>query len=307
MFLSSLRSIATTLQRHAEKLARSPLMWLATKLAKHFVLAVLKTGPMPRHVGLIMDGNRRYSKDHNIPVKDGHAAGSDALVSVLHACHGAGVREISVYAFSIDNFRRADDEVNALFALMRDKLRLLCNPGGFVDTEDARLRIIGNKLMIPPDLLADFEAIENATASHTTHCLNVCIPYTARDDMAHAIRAVATQRAANAVAKGHISEQLLADNMYAGRATAPLDLLIRTSGHGRLSDFMLWQCAANCEIRFVATLWPDFRFLSTCRELLGWSFRRHGDAVRVAVGITPERRHTSLRSLPAAPPLASVH
>ncbi|KAL7664060.1 Alkyl transferase [[Candida] zeylanoides] len=237
-----------------------PLVTYGVGIAQDMILSVMKNGPVPRHVALIMDGNRTFARNNKLPLKDGHNAGAQTLVQVLDVCFRLGVEHVTVYAFSIENFNRSKEEVDTLFELLRDKLDGISrNEDSYTLQNKVRVKIIGNKTLIPLDILKDLETIEARTStSESKRALNVCFPYTSRDEITHAIRQIAQRTVNGGIDPKDIGVKDLHDALYSGPDTPPLDLLIRTSGHTRLSDFMLWQCNSNCTIEFVNTLWPDF-------------------------------------------------
>lgn len=212
--------------------------------------------------------------------------------------------EVTVYAFSIENFNRLKEEVDTLMELLRDKLTYLTvYDDSYARANQVKVRIIGNRSMIPVDILEDLEKVEHITdVALYPRTLNVCFPYTSRDDIAHSIQKVCE----NKTPKDAISVKELDTNMYMGASSAPLDLLVRTSGHTRLSDFMLWQCTHNCKIEFVDTLWPDFKFITLYCILLKWSYYQHKDAKTKGKAKSPIDKIFDITSLPPAPPLASV-
>lgn len=173
-----------------------------------------------------------------------------------------------------------------------------------------RVRIVGNKSLIPADILADLEVIEEKTNTPTSvRILNVCFPYTSRDEIVHSIRAIADRYKQHEIVADDITTKLIEDYMYMGPESPPLDILIRTSGHTRLSDFMLWQCTENCTIEFVDTLWPDFKFLSIMKILLKWSYKKTIQLEEEAVlGKEPPLPDlpNSFKQLPPPPPIVSV-
>lgn len=217
------------------------------------------------------------------------------------------VPEVTVYAFSIENFNRPKQEVDTLLGLLRDKIqRMQSYEKSYVRRYKVRVKIIGNKSMIPADILADLEDVEARTnLPDSKHTLNICFPYTSRDDMTHAIKMVSNEIQSHSISKDEVCEQSLTDNMYFGANSLPLELLIRTSGHNRLSDFMLWQCTTNCKVVFIEELWPDFKFLSLYAILLQWSFQKHTEENGKRKKIHPDGFvHVDLRALPKAPPFA---
>lgn len=241
---------------------------------QEIIISILKTGPIPKHVAMIMDGNRTFAKKRNLSLKQGHTAGAESLVKVLDTCFRLGVKVVTIYAFSIENFNRSKEEIDTLFGLLRDRLKLLAdNENSYSKVNKIKIRIIGNKTMIPEDILQDLEKIEDKTNLETNEkILNVCFPYTSRDDIVHAIKQASHQRTNGVVEKDNITLDYITDNMYFGPDSPPLDIMIRTSGQNRLSDFMLWQCNYNCTIEFVDTLWPDFKFLSLIMILMKWGY-----------------------------------
>ncbi|ODV78260.1 putative dehydrodolichyl diphosphate synthetase [Suhomyces tanzawaensis NRRL Y-17324] len=277
-------------------------------LFKDGMIAVMRTGPVPKHIALIMDGNRRYAKTKQLPLEEGHSAGAESLVDVLNVCYKVGIEQVTVYAFSIENFNRPKQEVDTLFGLLRDKLRFLSqNEESFASQNKIIIRILGNRSMIPADILHDLEFVEAKTKDFDTKkVFNVCFPYTSRDEIAAAIRSVVEARKSE-----EITIDSLNASMYFGPNSPPLDILIRTSGHQRLSDFMLWQCNYNCTIEFVQTLWPDFGFYSITKILLKWSYYKALQLEEESfTGMKKNpTKHVSdiLKLLPPPPPFASVN
>lgn len=215
------------------------------------------------------------------------------------------IKEITVYAFSIENFRRPAEETEMIFSFLTERLKFLASsPVGL----QARIRIIGNRSLIKPEVLAELDKIQQESDKpHKKHIFNICVAYTSRDEIAHAIQTCAVEREAMTISKESITAAHLENKMYFGPDTNPLDVLVRTSGHTRLSDFLLWQCNLRCVINFLQTLWPDFKFLDLYWILLSWSYSRYHGQKRYA--ITPASHHAAsidLRRLPPCPPLASV-
>lgn len=300
----------TLIQNVIDSLRRIPFSWIIVLACQEIFISIMSTGPVPKHIGLIMDGNRRFAKKRDISLAAGHAAGATSLLSVLETCFRVGVTNITIYAFSIENFHRSPDEVNTLLELLRDRLTFLSQyDESFARLNQIRIKIIGNVPMIPPDIMRDLRKVEELTDfANATRYLNVCFPYTSRDDITSSVRKICQQREESGFPKEAIDEQMLTHNMYMGSKTPQLDLLIRTSGHNRLSDFMLWQCTENCMIEFIDTLWPDFKFFAMFLVLLKWSFYKQREIDhRIALGKTnAEPSSIALSSLPPAPPFASI-
>lgn len=291
-----------------------PLFAYFVGFVEDFVISIIKTGPIPKHVAMIMDGNRTYAKKHRLPLKEGHFAGANALVKVLEVCYKVGIEQVTIYAFSLENFNRSKEEVDTLFALLRDKLKVMSEHEDlYARYNKVRIRIIGNRSFIPEDILKDLENVEETTKDFgSKKTLNVCFPYTARDEITYAIKTIASKRVSGELNdRNKITTKTIEKNFYFGDDVPPLDILIRTSGHTRLSDFLLWQCTTECTIEFPDVLWPDFGFISIMSILFKWSYYRtiqieeeaiRGKEPRVQEVIPP----VLLKELPNPPPATSV-
>ncbi|CAK9436820.1 uncharacterized protein LODBEIA_P13420 [Lodderomyces beijingensis] len=277
-----------------------------------FIISIVKTGPIPRHVAMIMDGNRTFAKRHRMPLKEGHFAGANALVKVI--CYKIGIEHVSIYAFSLENFNRPKAEVDTLFGLLRDKLRMISQyDDSYARYNKVSIRIVGNRKYIPEDILKDLEWIEDVTKTkNASKVLNVCFPYTARDEITFAIKSIVEKRVQGEIeSRDKIGAKTIESNFYFGEDVPPLDILVRTSGHTRLSDFMLWQCSTDCTIEFPEALWPDFGFVSIMSILMKWSYYKtlqleeltmRGKESEVQEAAVP----VLLKALPQAPPVATV-
>jgi undecaprenyl diphosphate synthase len=193
-------------------------------------------GRIPAHVAIIMDGNGRWAEQRGLPRTKGHEAGERALFDVVEGALEAGLRYLSVFAFSTENWTRPADEVEWLLAFNRSLLRVRRQD---LKSRGVKVRRIGRRDGVPDDVLNEFDAAEQATRENDRLDLLVCFNYGGRAELQ------------DAAASGPIAEHLYAPD-------APdVDLLIRTSGERRLSNFLLWQCA-YAELYFTDTLWPDF-------------------------------------------------
>lgn len=208
--------------------------------------------PAPQHVAIIMDGNGRWAKAKGLPRTAGHERGVEALRRTVEAAGDLGIRYLTVFSFSTENWRRPAAEVNTLFALLkayvqRDLARL--------KQDGVRVRVIGQRAGLPPDIAELVDRAENETASNSKFHLTIAFNYGARNEILRAASAYA-----RAVAAGEVTGELTDDAFEAYLDTRDLpdpDLLIRTSGEYRISNFLLWQ-AAYAELLFVDVLWPDF-------------------------------------------------
>ena len=208
---------------------------------------------VPRHVAIIMDGNGRWAKARGLPRAAGHKAGAESARKVLRAAGEAGVECLTLYAFSSENWRRPESEINDLMGLLRFYIGAELNA---IHKEGVRLKIIGDHTAFPADVARLVDQAVAKTAANTRMTLAVALNYGARTELVLAARKLAARVAAGEIAAGDIDEAMI-DGALDTSDLPPLDLLIRTSGECRLSNFLLWQ-SAYAELLFVPTLWPDF-------------------------------------------------
>ncbi|KAJ5679364.1 hypothetical protein N7462_007608 [Penicillium macrosclerotiorum] len=355
-------------------LASPPIEFAITNL-KELLIGALRQGPVPQHVAFVMDGNRRFARSHGIETVEGHNLGFEALARILEVCYKSGVKVVTIYAFSIENFKRSKFEVDALMDMAKVKLSQMAQHGDLLDRYGAKVRVLGRLDLLKPDVLAAVNKAVDMTSRNGDRVLNICFPYTSRDEITTSIRDTVEDYSkplrpahpANGAARtpfseshiahnirtqtlgsktnethsdsestsaesstqedesilrndhsnkvyesgssfsssttlhlgqhdGHhplkgaaqstatnggdpvymspetISRQTLSDHMLT-KGNPPLDILVRTSGVERLSDFMLWQCHENTEIVFLDVLWPEFDLWSFIPVLLGWQRR----------------------------------
>lgn len=217
---------------------------------------ILKSGPIPKHVAVIMDGNRRFAVKNSMDRAEGHLKGFDKLTEVLEWCLDIGINEVTVYAFSIENFKRSKDEVDCLMELARKKFKRLMEEKDKIQKYGVCVRVLGNITLLPRDIQEIIADVVTFSKSNTRAILNVCFAYTSREEMCTAMKEVAEGVSLGLIKESDISEDLLEKSLYTGSSRNP-DLLIRTSGEVRLSDFLLWQTAYSC-LAFVDVLWPEF-------------------------------------------------
>jgi len=212
-----------------------------------------RDGTVPRHVAIIMDGNGRWAERRGLPRVAGHRAGAEAVKRALQAAADHGVEVLTLYAFSSENWRRSDDEISDLTALMRFYLERELNR---LTKEGVRLRLIGDYSAFGPDMVEKLERAVERTQANTRLTLVVALNYGSRAEIAAAARSLAEKCAAGEIEAGAIDEHVLGAELQTRGLPDP-DLLIRTSGEVRLSNFLLWQ-AAYAELLFLDILWPDF-------------------------------------------------
>lgn len=209
----------------------------------------------PRHIAVIMDGNGRWAAAKGQPRISGHRAGAEALDRAMHLCKEAGVEYLTVYAFSTENWRRSEEEVGGLMNLLSTYIR---KKGRELEKNSVRFRVIGRRTDLSEKLQREIAGLEERTA-RGAFTLCVAISYGGRDEIVRAARKAASAYAA-AAARGEeppsLTEEAFAENLDTCGIPDP-DLIIRTSGELRISNFLLWQ-AAYAEFYFTKTLWPDF-------------------------------------------------
>ena len=209
-------------------------------------LALAGSAAIPRHVAIIMDGNGRWAKQRHLPRLAGHKAGVEAVRRVTRAGRAMGIEALTLYAFSSENWRRPAEEIGDLMGLLRIFIR---SDLAELARENVRLRVIGDWRAFEPDLVALIEQAVARTAHNTGPLLAIALNYGAQGEIAAAARRLAES--------GRTIDAAAIDAELDTADLPPLDLVIRTSGEQRLSNFLLWQ-SAYAELLFVDTLWPDF-------------------------------------------------
>ena len=209
---------------------------------------------IPRHVAIIMDGNGRWAKQRLRPRLFGHRAGAESLRAVLRACRDHGVEYLTVYAFSTENWVRPQDEVSGLMSLLRTFLK---KDEHELHENQVRLRVIGRIQDLPKAVRAELERVMAATKNYAKGHLILALSYGGRSELVDAVRTIAADVQAGRLDPAAIDEAAIAARLYLPDVPDP-DLMIRTSGELRLSNFLLWQLS-YAEFYFTETLWPDFR------------------------------------------------
>lgn len=322
-----------------------PVAWTVRQL-RELLIGSLKQGQIPQHVAFVMDGNRRYARTHHIETVEGHNLGFESLARILEVCYKTGVKVVTIYAFSIENFKRSKHEVDALMSMAKVKLQQLAEHGALLDRYGASVRVLGQRELIKPDVLMAIDKAVAMTAHNKKAVLNICFPYTSRHEITtavmktvetystpmHTLATPSRRTFSESHITQHIRKQMLGDDTDAGaeqpdsRSTSPskdvtqaederssststvinpldeaqspsyldpetisaqtltenmmtadappLDLLIRTSGVERLSDFMLWQCHENTSIVFLKCLWPEFDLWQFLPVLVEWQWQQ---------------------------------
>lgn len=205
------------------------------------------------HIAFIMDGNRRWAKKKGLPIAAGHKKGAETLIEIAKAAKKLGVKYMTVYAFSTENWQREKNEVDALMKLLRYYLDT-----GFKELQenDVKVKFIGERYMLEPDIVSKMTEIEKNTADNRSVTLCVALSYGSRQEIASAVRRIAQEVQQGSLQAKDIDMQTIGNHLYTQGIPDP-DLLIRTSGEMRVSNYLLWQLAYT-EFYFSETLWPDF-------------------------------------------------
>ena len=213
----------------------------------------METNNIPKHIGIIMDGNRRWAKSKMLPVKLGHKQGAETLKKLTRYANKIGIDIITVFAFSTENWKRSEDEVNALMSLLETYLDDFAKEA---DTENIVIRVLGNVSAFSKSLQESIERTVKRTENNTVTILNICLNYGGRDEIVCAVKNIANEVKKGKLELDDIDEEIVSNHMYTKNIPDP-DLIIRTSGEMRLSGFLIWQSVYS-EILFVEKLWPDF-------------------------------------------------
>ena len=208
---------------------------------------------LPKHVAIIMDGNGRWAKKHKLSVSRGHRQGTETLREIIRHTDDLGIKALSLYAFSTENWKRSEEEVAALMQLILD---FFASEIDELDAKNVRILILGDKSGLPEKQRETLKEAERRTEKNTGLRLNIAVNYGGRAELVKAAREIATLAVNGSLAVDAITEETISEHLYT-RGQPDVDLLIRTSGEQRLSNFLLYQ-NAYAEFVFPEILWPDF-------------------------------------------------
>mmetsp|Transcript_3097 Transcript_3097/g.5206 ORF Transcript_3097/g.5206 Transcript_3097/m.5206 type:complete len:279 (+) Transcript_3097:72-908(+) len=250
----------------------------AGKLGRSAVFKILGAGPLPAHFAIIMDGNRRYANRERIGRKEGHVKGFNKLHETLFWLLDVGIRNVSVYAFSIDNFKRTAEEVDALMDLALEKFEVLLDDMDLVHKYELKVLVTGDLTLVPEKVKNAALALMQRTKDYSRCVLNICFAYTGCNDIAHAVNTVASGVESGKIGTSDVNVKLIEKSLLTS-GMPPVDLLLRTSGEKRLSDFLLWQCS-GAHLAFIDTLWPDLSLWDLVQVILEYQ-RVHSSQIFV--------------------------
>jgi len=219
---------------------------------------------MPNHVGIILDGNRRYARMRNMDPTQGHEIGAERIEDVLDWCFDAGIKVVTLYVFSTENFARPKHEVEKIMELARRHFEAVAK-SEVIHRHRVRVRAIGRLSLLPKKVLDAIRLAEEATADYDNYYLNVAIGYGGRTEIVDAVRRIAEKVKMGKIDPHEITDSTIEQHLYTAGIADP-DLIIRTSGEERLSGFLLWQSAYS-ELYFADVYWPEIRKIDFWRAL----------------------------------------
>ena len=240
-------------------------------LTEKRLFELVRQDPVPAHLAIIMDGNRRFAREAGIEIKDGHAKGRDTLEELLDWCLELDIRILTVYALSTENLARPKEEVEALMDLFDRALRQIAVDER-VHRNGIRVRVLGNRGLLPPRVQEAIGIAENATEGYSKYRYNVALGYGGRDEIVEAIRALAREVKEGRLRPEEIDSGAVSRHLYTKDLPDP-DLIFRTSGEERISNFLLWQ-SAYAELYFTDVLWPGLTRLEFLRAIRSYQLRR---------------------------------
>jgi tritrans,polycis-undecaprenyl-diphosphate synthase [geranylgeranyl-diphosphate specific] len=258
-----------TLKKTFDTVLYSGYEYLLTQEIKEF--------RVPEHIAIIMDGNRRYAKKLGMTVWQGHNLGANTTENVLDWCYELGVKQITVYAFSTENQNRSDQEKQKLFELIGIKLEKLMQDER-THERSMRVRILGNIDLLPAGLKETARQAETITRNYDSMYLNIAMAYGGRQEIVDTARVLAQKVKSGQLKVSDIDEEIISSHLYPSTSLAvpDVDLIIRTGGDERMSNFLPWQANGNeCAAYFCAPYWPEFRKIDFLRSIRTFQTREY--------------------------------
>ena len=254
----------------------SPVTSLAYRWYARRLTAEVLSSPMPEHLAIILDGNRRFARQERLPeVTDGHEHGAQKVSEVVRWCDDISVPVVTLWGLSIDNLKREPEELERIFEIVGQRLavleRELAKNGG-----SRRVRVVGRRELLPDDLRGRIEEVERKTASQGPRLLNIAVAYGGRDEILDAVKRMLRTRGSAGESSRDIAEQLSAEDLYPHLYSPDVpepDLIIRTSGEVRLGGLLLWQ-SVHSELYFCDVPWPAFRRIDFLRAVRSFQSRK---------------------------------
>jgi len=223
---------------------------------------------LPEHIAIIMDGNGRWATAKGLPRTAGHKVGSETFRKIATYCNNIGIKHLTVYAFSTENWKRPKEEVDTIMALLKQYLLEACEK---MVKDNISLKVLGDISRLSPEIQEIIRKTDELSLQTTGLKVNVCINYGGRDELVRAVRSLAQKSASGELAPDAITEKTISDALYTAGIPDP-DLIIRPSGEIRISNFLLWQ-SAYAEFYFTPALWPDFNEEELNRAIVSYQSR----------------------------------
>ncbi len=233
----------------------------------------VRSKPVPLHVGVILDGNRRWARSKGVPLEEGYRVGARKVEDLLNWCLRLGIKILTVYAFSTENFKRKPEEVEAVMRVLEEVLQRALKDER-IHRYGVRVKALGRTWLLPANIQRLLRELEEATAKYSNYYLNVAVAYGGRAEIIDAVRKMAELMVKGDVKPEDLSEELFEKFLYTSHLPHPHpDLVIRTSGEERLSGFLLWQSAYS-ELCFLDVYWPEFRYIDLLRAVRTYQKRQ---------------------------------
>ena len=262
-----------TIRKIGSMVYNSPTYIFISKKINEFrdlkLLEQIKNHEVPKHIAIIMDGNRRFATELGLPPNTGHLFGRDKLEEVLNWCFDLGIKNLTVYAFSTENFDRDNTEIKTLMNLCRNELDKALKDSR-IHKNQVKIRVIGRLDLLPNDISKSAQYVMDKTKNYNKYSLNIAIAYGGREEIIQAIQKIASDVKENKLRIEDIKEPIVSKYLYTNGLPDP-DLILRTSGEERISNFLLWQLAYS-ELYFSDVYWPAFqkrdflRAIKTCQQ-----------------------------------------
>ena len=231
----------------------------------------IKRGQVPKHLAVIMDGNRRYAENLGILPHEGHIKGKSTLENLSDWCRHLGIRHLTVYAFSLENFDRDEKELSPLMDLFEESFRS-AGDDPRVHQNKVRVRAIGHREMLPDKVVKAIEYAESKTKDYNDFNYNLAVAYGGRQELVRSMEKIAEKVKEGKIIPSEIDAELISSNLYTSGLPDP-DLILRTSGEERISNFLLWQIAYS-ELYFADVYWPDMRKIDFLRAIRSFQKRK---------------------------------
>ncbi len=241
------------------------------KLYERRLLGQVRKGPVPNHLAVIMDGNRRYAESLGLHPNEGHAVGKSTLENLSDWCHNLNIRYLTVYAFSLENFARKEEELEALMDLFEESFRTVGDDPR-VHENKVRVRAIGHRELLPERVVEAIEYAESRTKDYKNYNYNLAVAYGGRQEIVRSMKKIAKKIKSGEIDINQITAELISDNLYTSDLPDP-DLILRTSGEERVSNFLLWQLAYS-ELYFADIFWPEMRKIDFLRAIRSFQQRK---------------------------------